>query len=122
MSAPMPNPFLNAVATPLIATDTAGEPSPPSSPAVTNPDRGYMGHRRTLALGTSVNSAAIDSCQEPVAADLKEDDLYWSLRLADDPFERDLPEIPNPRAFFHAIKGDSVWADPKPLFLRQAIG
>ena len=126
MSAPMPNPFdyNSAPHVPVDAGSAGATPCPqPRAPAapIADPDRGYMGHRLTPALGTSVSSAAIDSCQEPMAADIKEDDLYWSLRLADDPFERDLPEIPNPRALFDAIKGDPVWADPAPMFL-QNIG
>lgn len=40
--------------------------------------------------------------------------LYWQLRRADDPFTRDLPDIPDPHALFDAI-------EPPPLFLQRAI-
>jgi hypothetical protein len=43
-----------------------------------------------------------------------DDALYWQLRHADNPFERDLPELPDVHAFFDEI-------EPTPSFLGRSI-
>ena len=56
-----------------------------------------------------------------VSAGLSEADeaLYWQLRHADNPFERDLPDVPDAHAFFNSIIETDVWADESPLFLKR---
>jgi hypothetical protein len=56
-----------------------------------------------------------------VSAGLSETDeaLYWQLRHADNPFERDLPDVPDAHAFFNSIIETDVWADEAPLFLKR---
>ena len=56
---------------PVDAGSAAVSPCPHSTTAavqIADPDGGYMGHRLSPALGTSVGIAATDPCQEPVAA------------------------------------------------------
>jgi hypothetical protein len=121
----------NACAPSLNAQDAAGEPPPPSSPAVTNPDRGYMSHRLTPALGTSVSSAAIDSCQEPVAADNFTSDIPEVFRAAANYLRRyESRFVPDKAAIWdamfdeaapRALETDPVWADPAPIFLKDPL-
>jgi hypothetical protein len=123
---PMPNPFMNACAPSLNAQDTAGEPSPPSSPAVTNPDRGYMGHRLTPALGTSVSSAVTASVRT-VAAD-PIDHIHEVFAYARHLCRNDTRFVPDKAAIWDAMhdpdapraRADArVWADPAPIFLKD---
>jgi hypothetical protein len=122
MSTLPPSPFMNAAATPLPAADTAGDPSPPSSPAVTN------SVSVAQPSGTTTGTEAVVSVRRAAASDLT-CDIPELLRVASylcadaRQFTPDYPSLyqamldPNaPRA----TETDPVWADDAPLFLRAA--
>jgi hypothetical protein len=119
---PMPaSPFMNACAPSLNAQDTAGEPPPPSSPAVT------ISVSADEIRGCAQSETAVTASVRTVAAD-PIDHIHEVFAYARHLCRNDTRFVPDRAAIWDAMhdpdapraRADArVWADEAPLFLRN---
>lgn len=106
-----PSPFLNSAGEEPLLADTAVALQPPAGAAAGPIDLSeidciheiFVGAQKLGQLAGPFDQDAITEADEL---------LYVELKLMDDHRERDLPALPDERAFFDAI-------EPPPLFLQR---